>query len=101
MVKVAKAPIMYKEPCAIFGTRSTPRTKLNPAQTINKIIDRLRPTKNWLLRAEISILWGYPFSTTLKINLPSRKGRGFTLTPPIKGEGGWIIFKIFIFHVPS
>ena len=56
ILKVAKAPIMYKDPCATFGTRRTPKTKLSPAQTTNKIIARLKPTKNWLMKAEKSTI---------------------------------------------
>ena len=58
-----KAPIIYRDPCAIFGTLSTPRTKLIPADTINRIIARLRPTRNWLPKAaKVNV---YPISMIL------------------------------------
>jgi hypothetical protein len=44
MLKATNAPIMYREPWATFGTLSTPRTKLIPEQTINRIIALLSPT---------------------------------------------------------
>jgi len=46
MLKAANAPIMYRDPCATFGTRSTPRTKLIPEHTTNRIIALLSPTRN-------------------------------------------------------
>jgi hypothetical protein len=54
MLKAENAPIIYKEPWATLGTLSTPRTKLSPDVTINNIIARLSPTRNWLPRAELS-----------------------------------------------
>jgi hypothetical protein len=38
------APIIYRDPWATFGIRSTPRTRLRPEATMNRIVVRLRPT---------------------------------------------------------
>jgi len=43
-VKAIKAPIMYREPCATFGIRKTPRIRLNPEETMKRITVRLKPT---------------------------------------------------------
>src|SRR5512134_529489 len=46
-VYAAKAPIMYMEPCARFGIRSTPRMRVRPDDTMNRIVVRLNPTSSW------------------------------------------------------
>ncbi len=51
MLWAAKAPIMYSEPWATFGTRKTPRMKLKPEETINRIMARLSPTSAWAAMA--------------------------------------------------
>lgn len=68
MLKAENAPIMYNEPCATLGTLSTPRTKLSPDVTINRIMARLSPTRNWLPKAEKSdsILGGFPKRTNVR-----------------------------------
>ena len=38
---------MYSEPCATFGIRSTPRMRLMPDDTMNRIVVRLSPTRIW------------------------------------------------------